>query len=375
MNHRSKFLVIVDGTEELGTAIRFAAKRALSTKGGVVLLNIIEHSDPQQWQSVEDIIIQEARNEAEEKLKKWSNIINDMTGIVPEIVIKEGVASRLGENHYHMTTTTGGAARVMSWLEEFLQTEWLDMKVFCTSVTEQWAVLSISGPNSREFLKDLTNIDLSKENFPFMKFREGEVCGVKARIFRISFTGELSYEVNVPARYGRYVWEKFMEHGKKYNITPYGTETMHVLRAEKGFIIVGQDTDGSVTPSDMNMDWIVSKKKEDFLGKRSFTRPDTVRHDRKKFVGLLVNDKKTILPEGSHIVEKALKQPPMKMLGHVTSSYYSPTLGYPIALAMLKDGSSKMGEQVVVPLMNGKIIEATVTDTIFYDKEGKRNNE
>ena len=291
------------------------------------------------------------------------------------MIFDDGVTSRLGENHYHMTTTTGGAARVMSWLEEFLQTEWLDMKVFCTSVTEQWAVLSISGPNSREFLKDLTNIDLSKENFPFMKFREGEVCGVKARVFRISFTGELSYEVNVPARYGRYVWEKFMEHGKKYNITPYGTETMHVLRAEKGFIIVGQDTDGSVTPSDMNMDWIVSKKKEDFLGKRSFTRPDTVRHDRKKFVGLLVNDKKTILPEGSHIVEKALKQPPMKMLGHVTSSYYSPTLGYPIALAMLKDGFSKMGEQVVVPLMNGKIIEATVTDTIFYDKEGKRNNE
>ncbi len=291
------------------------------------------------------------------------------------MIFDDGVTSRLGENHYHMTTTTGGAARVMSWLEEFLQTEWLDMKVFCTSVTEQWAVLSISGPNSREFLKDLTNIDLSKENFPFMKFREGEVCGVKARVFRISFTGELSYEVNVPARYGRYVWEKFMEHGKKYNITPYGTETMHVLRAEKGFIIVGQDTDGSVTPSDMNMDWIVSKKKEDFLGKRSFTRSDTVRHDRKKFVGLLVNDKKTILPEGSHIVEKALKQPPMKMLGHVTSSYYSPTLGYPIALAMLKDGFSKMGEQVVVPLMNGKIIEATVTDTIFYDKEGKRNNE
>ena len=291
------------------------------------------------------------------------------------MIFDDGVTSRLGENHYHMTTTTGGAARVMSWLEEFLQTEWLDMKVFCTSVTEQWAVLSISGPNSREFLKDLTNIDLSKENFPFMKFREGEVCGVKARVFRISFTGELSYEVNVPARYGRYVWEKFMEHGKKYNITPYGTETMHVLRAEKGFIIVGQDTDGSVTPSDMNMDWIVSKKKEDFLGKRSFTRSDTIRHDRKKFVGLLVNDKKTILPEGSHIVEKALKQPPMKMLGHVTSSYYSPTLGYPIALAMLKDGFSKMGEQVVVPLMNGKIIEATVTDTIFYDKEGKRNNE
>ena len=208
-----------------------------------------------------------------------------------------------------------------------------------------------------------------------MKISEGQVCGIKARVFRISFTGELSYEVNVPARYGKFVWEQFIEHGKKYNITPYGTETMHVLRAEKGFIIVGQDTDGSATPIDMNMDWIVSKKKEDFLGKRSFTRPDTIRPDRKKFVGLLVNDKKTVLPDGSHIVEKALKQPPMKMLGHVTSSYYSPTLGHPIALAMLQDGLNRMGEQVLIPLMSGKVVEATVSDTIFYDKEGMRNNE
>ena len=291
------------------------------------------------------------------------------------MIFDDGVTTRIGEHRYHMTTTTGGAARVMSWLEEFLQTEWLDMKVFCTSVTEQWSVLSISGPNSRAFLQDLTDINLSKESFPFMKFREGQVCGIKARVFRISFTGELSYEVNVPARYGKFVWEQFIEHGKKYNITPYGTETMHVLRAEKGFIIVGQDTDGSATPIDMNMDWIVSKKKEDFLGKRSFTRPDTIRPDRKKFVGLLVNDKKTVLPEGSHIVEKALKQPPMKMLGHVTSSYYSPTLGHPIALAMLQDGSNRMGEQVLIPLMSGKVVEATVSDTIFYDKEGMRNNE
>jgi sarcosine oxidase subunit alpha len=208
-----------------------------------------------------------------------------------------------------------------------------------------------------------------------MKFREGKVCGIDSRVFRISFTGELSFEVNVPSRYGRFVWEQFMHHGKKYNITPYGTETMHVLRAEKGFIIVGQDTDGSVTPMDMNMDWIVSKKKQDFLGKRSFTRSDTLRSDRKKFVGLLVNDKKTVLPEGSHIVEKALKQPPMKMLGHVTSSYYSPILGHPIALAMIKNGMKLLGEKVEIPLMNGKVIEATISDTVFYDKEGNKNNE
>ena len=291
------------------------------------------------------------------------------------MIFDDGVTSRLGENHYHMTTTTGGAARVMSWLEEFLQTEWLDMQVFCTSVTEQWAVLSISGPNSRNFLSELTDIDLSKESFPFMRFREGKVCGIDARVFRISFTGELAFEINIPARYGSYVWNEFMTHGKKYNITPYGTEAMHVLRAEKGFIIVGQDTDGSVTPFDLNMEWIVSKKKEDFLGKRSFSRSDTSRNDRKKLVGLLVNDKTTVLPEGSHIVEKSKSQPPMKMLGHVSSSYFSPTNGHPIALALLKNGASRMGDEVEIPLMNGKVIKATVTDPIFYDKEGLRNNE
>ena len=291
------------------------------------------------------------------------------------MVFDDGVTSRLGENHFHMTTTTGGAARVMSWLEELLQTEWLDMKVFCTSVTEQWTVLSISGPNSREFLTSLTDIDLSKNAFPFMKFKVGKVCGVDARVFRISFTGELSYEVNVPARYGAYVWSQFMEHGKKYNITPYGTESMHVLRAEKGFIIVGQDTDGSVTPYDLNMDWIVSKKKTDFLGKRSYSRSDTSRQDRKQLVGLLVNDKKTVLPEGSYIVEKSNPHPPMKMIGHISSSYFSPTRGHPIALAMLQNGTDRMGEKVEIPLMTGQTIKATVTDPVFYDKEGVRNNE
>ena len=149
-----------------------------------------------------------------------------------------------------MTTTTGGAARVMSWLEEFLQTEWLDMRVFCTSVTEQWSVMSISGPNSRKLLSKLTDIDLSKEAFPFMKFRNGKVCGVDARVFRISFTGELSYEINVPSRYGLYVWSELMKYGKEFDITPYGTEAMHVLRAEKGYIIVGQDTDCLLYTSD-----------------------------------------------------------------------------------------------------------------------------
>ena len=291
------------------------------------------------------------------------------------MVFDDGVTTRISENRYHMTTTTGGAARVMSWLEEFLQTEWLDMEVFCTSVTEQWTVLSISGPNSRDFLSSLTDVDISKEAFPFMKMKEGKVCGIDARIFRISFTGELSFEINVPSRYGLFVWNEFMKYGKKYNITPYGTESMHVLRAEKGFIIVGQDTDGSVTPKDINMDWIVSKKKDDFLGKRSFSRSDTIRTDRKQLVGLLVNDKKTVLPEGSYVVDEAKPRPPMDMIGHVSSSYYSPTCDYPIALALIKNGLNRMGDVVKIPLMNGKVIDATITDSIFYDKEGARNNE
>ena len=291
------------------------------------------------------------------------------------MVFDDGVTTRVGKNHYHMTTTTGGAARVMSWLEEFLQTEWLDMQVFCTSVTEQWTVLSISGPNSRKFLSNLTDIDLTKESFPFMKMKEGKVCGIDARVFRISFTGELSYEINVPSRYGLQVWNEFMSHGKQYNITSYGTETMHVLRAEKGFIIVGQDSDGSVTPKDLNMDWIVSKKKDDFLGKRSFSRLDTNRIDRKQLVGLLVNDKKTILPEGCYIVDEVKPRPPMEMIGHVSSSYFSPTNNYPIALALIKNGLNRMGDTVKVPLLNGKVVEATITDSIFYDKEGSKNNE
>jgi sarcosine oxidase subunit alpha len=208
-----------------------------------------------------------------------------------------------------------------------------------------------------------------------MKMKEGKVCGIDARIFRISFTGELSFEINVPSRYGLFVWNEFMKHGKKYDITPYGTESMHVLRAEKGFIIVGQDTDGSVTPKDINMDWIVSKKKEDFLGKRSFSRSDTRRTDRKQLVGLLVNDKKTVLPEGSYVVDEAKPRPPMDMIGHVSSSYYSPTCDHPIALALIKNGLNRMGDVVKIPLMSGKVIDATITDSIFYDKEGARNNE
>lgn len=288
------------------------------------------------------------------------------------MIFDDGVSTRLGRNHFHMTTTTGGAARVMNWLEEWLQTEWPDKNVFCTSVTEQWAVAAINGPNARALMEAVSDIDVSRDAFPFMTMREGNVTGLPARVFRISFTGELAYEINVPARYGKHLWDKLLEAGKQFDLCQYGTEAMHVLRAEKGFIIVGQDTDGTVTPADMDMDWIVSKTKKDFLGKRSFARSDTRREGRAQLVGLLTKDPQFVLPEGVHIVAQVKEAPPMQTLGHLTSSYMSPNTGRSIALAVLQNGLQKKGDTVQLCLMDGQVIEAVVTDPVFVDEKGER---
>ncbi|WP_423906722.1 sarcosine oxidase subunit alpha family protein [Candidatus Spongiihabitans sp.] len=291
------------------------------------------------------------------------------------MVFDDGVTTCLAENHYHMTTTSGGAARVMNWIEEWLQTEWPEMKVYATSVTEQWAVASLNGPNSRKLLGELTELSLDSESFPFMSMKEAKVADIPARIYRISFTGELAFEINVPARYGLALWEALMETGKKYDICPYGTEAMHVLRAEKGFIIVGQDTDGTTTPMDLGMDWIVSNKKQDFLGKRSFARTDTARPDRKQLVGLLTEDPKFVLPEGVHVVEALKSKPPMDMLGHVSSSYLSPNVGRSIALALIKEGFNRKGQTLDVALMDGASHRVRVTDPVFFDKQSARSHD
>ena len=288
------------------------------------------------------------------------------------MVFDDGVTTRLGEHHYHMTTTTGGAARVLNWLEEWLQTEWFGRaKIYCTSVTEQWAVASISGPHSRALLAELCEQPVDGESFPFMSMQQFAVAGIPARVFRISFTGELAFEINVPARFGLALWRALWQAGEKYGICPYGTEAMHVLRAEKGFIIAGQDTDGTVTPMDLGMDWMVSKAKEDFVGKRSFSRTDTARAGRKQLVGLRTETPDFVLPEGAHVVEKLLDAPPMKMLGHVSSSYLSPNAGRSIALALIKDGFKRKGETLEVALPGGSH-RVTVTDTVFFDPEGER---
>ncbi|MDC0215722.1 sarcosine oxidase subunit alpha family protein [Candidatus Pelagibacter sp.] len=289
------------------------------------------------------------------------------------MVYDDGVTTRLGENHYLMTTTTGGAANVLGKLEDFLQTEWPELDVYLTSVTDHYATASLCGPNSKKLLsKIIPDLNLSDKNFPHMSFKETKIDNIKCRIMRISFTGEHSYEINIQSSYGKSLWEKCMEAGKEFNITPYGTETMHLLRAEKGFIIVGQDTDGTMTPIDLQMDWIVSKKKYDFIGKRSLYRSDTVREDRKQLVGLLTDDPTIVLEEGAQIVSK-LNQNPVQMLGHVTSSYFSPNLKKSIALAVVRSGKNMIGKKLFIPMEN-KIINVTVANPVFFDIENKRLN-
>ncbi len=289
------------------------------------------------------------------------------------MIFDDGVTTRLGDNHFHMTTTTGGAARVMNWLEEWTQTEWPDLDVYCTSVTEQWAVMALNGPKARDLLSELTDLDLSNDAFPFMTMQEATIAGVPARLYRISFTGELAFEINVPARYGLHVWESLMKAGEPYGLFAYGTESMHVLRAEKGFIIVGQDTDGTMTPMDAGMDWIVSKVKKNFLGKRSFSRSDTAREGRKQIVGLLTDDPQFVLPEGAHAVSAIKEKPPMSMIGHVTSSYMSPNVGRSIAMAAIANGLQRMGETIDIALMDGNHQKATICSPVFFDEKGERS--
>lgn len=287
-------------------------------------------------------------------------------------VMDDGVVGRLAPDRFHVTTTTGGAARVLAHMEDYLQTEFTDLQVWLTSTTEQWAVIALQGPRAREILAPLVEgIDLSASAMPHMSVRQGRVAGVPARLFRVSFTGELGFEINVPADHGPAVWQALRERGRDFALTLYGTETMHVLRAEKGYIIVGQETDGTVTPGDLGLDWAVGKAKKDFVGKRSLTRPDMIKPDRKQLVGLLTLDPKITLEEGAQIVARADAPVGTPALGHVTSSYFSDALGHSIALALVSGGRARMGEVLHVPMPNGPIA-VRVADPVFYDREGKR---
>ncbi|MGC7151192.1 2Fe-2S iron-sulfur cluster-binding protein [Paenarthrobacter ureafaciens] len=298
------------------------------------------------------------------------------------MIFDDGVTLRLDEDTYFMTTTTSGAAKVLDWLGEWHQTEWPELDVVFTSVTEQWSTIAVVGPKSREVIAKVApqlaeNGGLEAENFPFMTFRETTLAsGVQARVCRISFSGELAYEINVPSWYGLNTWEAVAAAGAEFNITPYGTETMHVLRAEKGYPIVGQDTDGTVTPQDAGMEWIVSKAK-DFIGKRSYLRADSKREDRKHLVSVLPADHSLKLPEGTQLVEKGIAvnpaYGPVPMEGFVTSSYHSAALGRSFGLALIQNGRNRIGETLQASV-GDQLVDVVVGETVLFDAEGTRKD-
>ncbi len=280
-------------------------------------------------------------------------------------LLDDGVVGRLAPDRFHVTTTTGGAARVLGHMEDYRQTEWPGLDVWLTSTTEQWAVIAVQGPRARAVLAPLVEgADLA---MPHMSVQECRVAGIPARLFRVSFTGELGFEVNVPSGQGRAVWEAVMAGGA----VPYGTEAMHVLRAEKGYIIIGQETDATCTPDDVGLAWAIGKSKPDFVGKRGLARAGMADASRRQLVGLLTHDPACVLEEGAQVVAGPHAPVPAPMAGWVTSSYASATLGRSIALAMLPGGRARLGETVLVP-MPGRMIAATVAGTAFHDPEGTR---
>ena len=291
------------------------------------------------------------------------------------MLLDDGTVARLADDRFMVTTTTGNAAPVLDWMEEWLQTEWPELAAYCTSVTDQWATVALVGPRAREVLAGLApGLAVDAAAFPFMTWRDTSVAGLPARVCRISFSGELAYEINVAWWHGTALWEAVHAAGQPHGITPYGTETMHVLRAEKGYPIVGQDTDGTVTPQDLGMDWVVSKKKADFVGKRSFARPDTARPDRKHLVALLPEDPGLLLPEGAHLVDFAeLPEPPVPYLGHVTSSYHSAELGRTFALGLVRGGRDRIGDRLFAPLAD-RLVPVTVAGPVLVDPQGARRD-
>ena len=284
----------------------------------------------------------------------------------------DGVIARIAEDRFHVTTTTGGAPRVLAMMEDYRQTEWPDLKVWLTSTTEEWATIAVNGPKARDIIAPhVAGLDLSAEAFPHMSVATCTFAGVPCRLWRVSFTGEVGFEVNVGAAEGRRVWEAIVATGKAHGACVYGTETMHVLRAEKGYIIVGQETDGTVTPVDAGLSWALGRKKADFVGMRALARPDMAKDDRKQLVGLLTEDPAVVLEEGAQLVADPAQALPMTMLGHVTSSYRSATLGRSIALALVRGGHARTGETLYVPMPDATHA-VTITGTVFFDPQGAR---
>ncbi|MEX3015373.1 sarcosine oxidase subunit alpha family protein [Gymnodinialimonas hymeniacidonis] len=289
-------------------------------------------------------------------------------------LMDDGVVVRLDEDTFLCHTTSGGADHVHAHMEDWLQCEWWDWKVYTANVTEQWAQIAVVGPNARKLLEKLGGMDVSKDTLPFMQMAEGKLGGFDARVFRISFSGELSYEIAVPASQGRAFWDALHEAGAEWKATPYGTEALHVMRAEKGFIMIGDETDGTVIPQDLGLNWAISKKKEDFLGKRGQQRTFLASEDRWQLVGLETLDG-SVLPDGSYCVADGTNANGQgNVQGRVTSTYYSPTLARGIAMGLVHKGPDRMGEVIEFNTVDGELIKTKILSPVFYDPEGEKQN-
>jgi len=259
-------------------------------------------------------------------------------------------------------------------MEEWLQTEWWDWKVYTAKATNQYAQSGVVGPKSREILQKFTDDDISAEALTFMGWKDITLDGTPARAYRISFSGELSYEISVPASRGRALWDRLMQAGEEFGVTPYGTEGLHVMRAEKGFIMIGDETDGTVIPQDLMMHWAISKKKDDYLGKRAQERSFMADPNRWKLVGLETTDG-SVLPEGAYAVADGTNANGQRNVqGRVTSTYHSPTLGRGIAMGLVHNGPDRMGEVLDFPRVDGTVVKAKIVDQVFFDKDGEKQN-
>ncbi|AXI47292.1 sarcosine oxidase subunit alpha family protein [Sulfitobacter sp. SK012] len=289
-------------------------------------------------------------------------------------LIDDGVVARIDDDTWLCHTTTGGAESIHGHMEEWLQTEWWDWDVYVANVTEQYAQVAVVGPNARKCLEKLGGMDLSKDALGFMEWADGTIAGFKVRVYRISFSGELSYEIAVDASHGQAFWDALMAAGDDLGVMPYGTECLHILRAEKGFIMIGDESDGTVIPQDLGLHWALSKKKEDYLGKRAQQRSHMTDPTRWKLVGLETIDGAT-LPDGAYAVADGTNDNGQRNTqGRVTSSYHSPTLGKGIAMGLVLNGPDRMGEVIDFPGLDGKTYSARIVDPVFYDKEGEKQN-
>ncbi len=290
-------------------------------------------------------------------------------------LMDDGVVARLDEHTFLCHTTTGGADNIHGHMEEWLQTEWWDWQVYTANVTEQFAQVGVVGPKSRKVLQKLTDDDISNDALSFMGWTDITLKGgIAARVFRISFAGELSFELAVPASQGRALWDMLMQAGAEFGVTPYGTEAMHVMRAEKGFIMIGDETDGTVIPQDLGLDWAISKKKEDYLGKRAQERSHMTDPTRWKLVGLETLDGST-LPDGAYATADGTNANGQRNVqGRVTSTYHSPTLGRGIAMGLVLNGPDRTGDVLDFPKVDGTVIKAKIVDPVFYDKNGEKQN-